>query len=101
LEEETFIRFAFPTSSKSRRNYLFEGRPIQFRIFTKDPGLIEQQGISDRLQEIFVGQKISVGITISYEQIEYVGEGQIPGRFGEYFGWFLELEFRNVVKHSN
>jgi len=101
LEVDSLIHFTFPTSYKSRRNYMFETRPIQFRIFTKDPGLIEQQHISNRIEELLVGQPISVGRTISYEQIEYCGEGQIPGRVGEHYGWFLELEFQNVVKHSN
>jgi len=106
LAEDCFIHFWQPISSKSRRNFLFENRNIQFRIFDKDESLSNQQTISERLQFIFVGNDteggaVQVPSLQGYEDIEYVAEGAIPGVTGSgHYGWYLELIFQNVVKYS-
>ena len=118
LMPDVFIVFWQPMSNKSRRNFLFENRNIQFRIFMKDSSpetddspysassTIPQQLIADRLQFIFIGNetsggKVKVDGTNGYEDFEYVGEGIIPGVLPSgHYGWFLELIFQNVVKYS-
>lgn len=118
LSPDAYIMFWQPMSNKSRRNFLFENRNIQFRIFMKDSApdtdevaysassTIPQQFIADRIQQILVGDEINPGRVIvdgtnGYEDFEYVGEGVIPGVLPSgHYGWYLELIFQNVVKNS-
>jgi len=99
LTEDSIIHFWFPVSYGSGRNRLWENRHIQFRIWANDNAEITQQKISERLQEIFVDKEIIVENLAGYSKFFYVGEGQIPGRIGELYGWFLELRMQNQVKH--
>lgn len=99
IVEDSIIHFWFPVSYQSSRNSVWENRHVQFRIWAKDNALITQQRISERLQRLFVNAEIRIENLAGYSKFFYVGEGQIPGRINELYGWFLEIYVQNQVKH--
>ena len=99
LTEDSIIHFWFPVSYSSSRNAMWETRHVQFRIWVKDNALITQQRISERLQQLFVNAEIRIENLAGYSKFFYVGEGQIPGRTNELYGWFLEIYVQHQVKN--
>jgi len=96
--ESAQIYFRFPPSVPSFRNTAWEFRPIEFRIWTSDISLGNQQDISNRIQELFCNW-IFVWPGVTCSTIRYISEGGIPGVIGELYGWCLEMELGNEVKH--
>lgn len=97
--ESPYIHFWFPVTHTSPNNSQWENRPIQFRIWSDDPALILQQQICEQLQKIFCNHALTIEGLGGYSKTFYVGEGQIPERQHELYGWFLEVKIQNQIKH--
>ena len=96
---ETLVFFRFPPTGLLT-SALFEKRPIQFRIWGSDSSLQTQQLISQRLQQLFVGEDVDIKGLEQYSAIFYMGEMQLPGSlFGKY-GWATELELHSRILKS-
>jgi hypothetical protein len=95
-ETESLVLFRFPPT-RLLSSALFEKRPVQFRIWSSDASLITQQKISQRLQEIFVGEEIAISEMKQYSEFFYAYESQISGILFGKWGWILELELHSHV----
>lgn len=93
------LHFWFPPTYLSSRNPGWEFRPIQFRAWAKDPGLITQQRICDRIQGILVNRFIPIEGMGQYSKFFYVGEAQIPQRIFEAYGYSLNLKLQNAIQN--
>ena len=99
LIEDVLIHYWFPVTYLSSRNSMWENRHIQFRIYAKDLSLITQQKISRRIQQLFCDRELFIPNLAGYSKFFYVGEGQIPGRIDEWYGWFAELRIQTQVRY--
>jgi hypothetical protein len=96
---ETLVIFRFPPTALLS-SPVMETRPVQFRIWSSDNSTEIQQNISKRLQELFVGEDVTIAGFNQYSQFFYCHEMQMPGLMFGKFGWLLELEIHTAV-HKN